>query len=122
MFPTEGDSMLPVPVGAFVIGEFVLDWNDIKNRVPCIIVANDGISFKIVTNCIRESRSFHLESLNPVYTPYDVDVRDVLEIWKFHSYFIDTFPGPGSSLEQLTQRVHEIKVTLRDLRMGRSFL
>src|SRR5690606_39459595 len=95
MFPTEGDSMLPVPEGAFVIGEFVQDWNGLKDRVPCILVATDGISFKMVSNRIRENRSFHMESLNPVYNPYDVDVRDVLEIWKFHSYFTDTLPEPS---------------------------
>lgn len=106
--------MLPVPEGAFVIGEFVQDWNSIKERVPCILVATDGISFKMVSNRIKENRTFLLESLNPVHSSYFVDVRDVLEIWKFHSYFTDILPEP-SSLEQLTHSVHEIKVDLRKL-------
>lgn len=114
MFPTEGDSMLPVPEGAFVIGEFVQDWNALKERVPCIIVANDGISFKMVSNRIQENRTFLLESLNPVHSPYIVDAGDVLEIWKFHSYFTDILPEPAS-LEQLTHSVHEIKVNIRKL-------
>jgi len=114
MFPTEGDSMLPVPEGSFVIAEFVQDWNSIKDRVPCIIVATDGISFKMVSHRTQENRTFLLESLNPVHSSYMVDAHDVLEIWKFHSYFTDILPEP-SSLEQLTQSVHEIKVNIRKL-------
>lgn len=114
MFPTEGDSMLPVPEGAFVIGEFVQDWNGLKDRVPCVVVATDGISFKMVSNRIQENKTFLLESLNPVHSPYIVDAHEVLEIWKFNSYFTDILPEP-SSLEQLTHSVHEIKVNIRKL-------
>lgn len=119
MFPTEGDSMYPVPEGAFVVAEFVQDWNSIKNRVPCIVVTREeGVSFKLVSNRIKTERTLLLESMNPVYDPYSVAVQDVLEIWKFHSYFTDTLPEPGSTLEQLSQSVHEIKVNLRKLVKG----
>lgn len=116
MFPTEGDSMYPVPEGAFVIAEFVQDWNSLKEKVPCIVVTREeGVSFKLVSNRIKEDRALLLESLNKVYDPYSVAIRDVLEIWKFQSYFTDTLPEPGSSLEQLTQSVHEIKVNIKEL-------
>ena len=116
MFPTEGDSMYPVPEGAFVIAEFVQDWNSLKEQVPCIVLTREeGVSFKLLSNRIKEDRTLLLESMNPVYHPYTVPIRDVLEIWKFQSYFTDTLPEPGSTLEQLTQSVHEIKVNLREL-------
>ncbi len=113
MFPTEGDSMLPVPEGAYVIGEFVQDWNGIRNKIPCVVVTKEeGITFKLVSNRIRESRSLLLESLNPVYGPYSVEVTEVLEVWKFHSYFTENIPDPVSSLEQMGRDVREIKATL----------
>src|SRR5690606_10377652 len=122
MFPTEGDSMYPVPEGAFVIAEFVQDWNSIKEKTPCIVLTKEeGISFKLVSNRIREERSLLLESMNRAYNPYAVSIGDVLEIWKFQSYFTDTLPEPGSTLEQLSQSVHEIKENLRELVNGRGF-
>ncbi|KEO73815.1 XRE family transcriptional regulator [Anditalea andensis] len=123
MFPTEGDSMLPVPEGAFVIGEFVQDWNTLKKGVPCIVVTREeGISFKLVSNLLEEKKVLRLESLNSLYSPYEVEVQEVLEIWKFHSYYTDTIPEPESSLQQLTQQVHEIKLSLRKLTAGKLIL
>lgn len=116
MFPTEGDSMLPVPEGAFVIAEFMQDWSGIKDKTPCIVVTKEeGISFKLVSGRIRESRSLLLESLNSLYEPYEVDVMDVLEVWKFHSYFTENIPGPMSSMEQMGRDVREIKATLHTM-------
>ncbi|WP_200978235.1 helix-turn-helix domain-containing protein [Echinicola sp. 20G] len=116
MFPTEGDSMLPVPEGALVIGEFLQDWTHIKERTPCIVVTKEeGISFKLASYRIKESKSLLLESLNTLYEPYEVDVMEVLEVWKFHSYFTEDIPGPMSSLEQVGRDVREIKATLHAL-------
>jgi len=50
--------MLPVPEGALVIGEFVQDWNSIKDRIPCILVATDVISFKMVSNRSKKIELF----------------------------------------------------------------
>lgn len=115
MFPTEGDSMYPVPENALVIGEFMEDWSRLKAKEPCIIVTKEeGISFKLVTNRIEEKRALLLESLNPVYAPYEVRVAEVLEVWKFHSFFSDKAPGPEPSLHHLAKEIHSIKETLNE--------
>ena len=73
MFPISGDSMHPVPDGAFVIGEYVDDWLGLRNATPCIIVTkSEGIVFKIMTPDAAGHR-LQLESLNELYTPYTVD-------------------------------------------------
>lgn len=116
MFATTGDSMYPVPENALVIGNFVEDWLSIKNRTACIVVMrNEGIVFKLVTNQIREGRTLLLESLNTVYAPYEVDVADVLEIWKFVSYVSDTVPEPELPLQEMSRSLHEIKNELKKL-------
>ena len=72
-FQVSGDSMLPVPDGAWVTGEFVQDWLSLSNRVACIVLTLDeGVVFKIVENQLREKGTLRLISLNTVYEPYSV--------------------------------------------------
>jgi len=99
MFPTEGDSMLPIPVGAMVIGEFMEDWFSIKNEDLCIVITkNEGIVFKQVINTIKEKHSLILQSLNPFYKPYAVPIDEVCEVWKYKSYMSDATPKADVSL------------------------
>ena len=110
MFPTEGDSMLPIPEGVMVIGEFVEDWLSIKNGELCIVVTqNEGIVFKQIINTIKEKKSLTLQSLNPVYKPYSVPANEIREIWKYKSYISDDTPGRDISLQQVYEDVRNIK-------------
>jgi len=72
-FQISGNSMLPIPDGAYVTGEFVQNWLSIHDRQPYIILTlDDGIVFKVVENRIAQEGKLRLYSLNPVYQPYDV--------------------------------------------------
>lgn len=83
-FQISGDSMLPIRERSWVTGEFIQDWNDIKDGQAYIIVTqNDGVVFKVVYNQIREKKNLLLCSLNPLYKPYEIPVTDISEIWKF---------------------------------------
>src|SRR6056297_673078 len=43
-FQINGDSMLPIPEGAWITGEYIQDWLSIKNGTACIILTlNEGI-------------------------------------------------------------------------------
>ena len=64
-FQLEGDSMHPIPHGAFVIAEFIQNWKDVKDGTPCIVVTEDeGIVFKIVENKLKDEKTLLLKSLN----------------------------------------------------------
>jgi transcriptional regulator with XRE-family HTH domain len=116
MFPTVGDSMYPIPENSLVIAQYVEDWLTIKERVPCIVITKDeGIVFKFVTSTIRQSRSFLLESLNPVYNPYEVNVSEVIEIWQFVNYISDTIPPAEVPLIDMARSLSEIKSDLKRL-------
>lgn len=116
MFPTTGDSMLPIPENAMVIGNFVDNWSDIKDGTACIVVTkDDGIVFKIVDNRIKKSKTLLLTSLNKIYEPYEIHIENILEIWQFAQYITDTVPEPSSSLEMLTATVFEMKSELKKL-------
>jgi len=116
MFPTTGDSMYPIPEHSLIIGNFVEDWMRIKEKTPCIVITReDGIVFKLVTSRISQNRTLLLESLNPAYPPYEVNVSDVLEVWQFVNYISDTLPEAEMPLEIMAKTLQEIKDDLRKL-------
>lgn len=120
MFPVSGDSMLPVPDGAYVIAEYAEDWTSVKSGTACIVVTREeGIVFKIVHNRIRESRSLLLESLNPLFAPYEVAARDVLEVWTFRSLVSEVLPEAETPMQQIARTVEEMRADLKKLVKGR---
>lgn len=109
-FPISGDSMPPVSDGAWVTGEYVENWHSIKNGYPYIIITkDDGVVFKRVENNIQEDRSLLLCSTNPVYEPYKIDVKEVLEVWKFVNYINGELPEPNIARDQLTSTVLDLQ-------------
>ncbi|XZF15517.1 XRE family transcriptional regulator [Chitinophagaceae bacterium MMS25-I14] len=115
MFPTTGDSMLPVPENAFVIGEYLEDWMSLKNGTPCIVVTkNDGIVFKLVTAQPGE-KTLHLESLNTHYKPYNVSIGDVLEVWRFRNYVADALPEPEQPIQEIARMIQEMQADVKKL-------
>lgn len=116
MFPTTGDSMLPVPEGADVICRYVEDWTALKPGTLCIVILDgeQDFVFKKVT-VLPEGNKMLLESLNRAYEPYQVDAGDVLEIWKFHSYFSKDVPERVSEVQHISQTMKEILSQLTKL-------
>ncbi|MDD4745720.1 MAG: LexA family transcriptional regulator [Salinivirgaceae bacterium] len=116
-FQISGDSMLPIPDGSWVTGEFVVDWNSIKNGTPCIVLTvDDGIVFKIVENNLSENQQIRLISLNPLFEPYDLQVSNIREIWKFTHVINDKFPEKGIDMESLFVSMEQMRGELRELR------
>ena len=97
-FTIQGDSMLPVPSGAMVFGEYADDWNALRDGTYCVLITrNEGIVFKKLYNYLSRQGCFLLVSTNKVFEPYLLDAAEVLEIWKFAGYYTERFPeGEGS--------------------------
>ncbi|HEX8657368.1 MAG TPA: LexA family transcriptional regulator [Hymenobacter sp.] len=109
-FEIAGDSMLPIASGTVIVGRYVEDWASIKDGTPCIVVSSkDGIVFKRVYNKLRSGAMFVLHSDNPHFSPYDVNVDDVLEIWEAKSYISSTFPIAELSLERVASLVLDLQ-------------
>ncbi len=116
-FQVSGDSMLPIPDGAWVTGEFVQDWMELPPGTACIVLTLDeGIVFKMVENQLREKGVLRLISLNSEYGPYTVRGSDVREIWRFINYTSEEIPSVnlsnemiGRSLRTIQSDLHEIK-------------
>jgi transcriptional regulator with XRE-family HTH domain len=107
-FQITGDSMLPIPNGSWVTGEFVQDWYTINSGKPYIIMTlEEGVVFKIVDNLIQDEGKLRLYSLNPLYKPYDVAVADIKEVWCFNHFICSEIPEADSG-NHLTQKVFEL--------------
>ncbi len=109
-FQISGDSMLPIPHGAWVTGEFIQDWNTvISGHGYIILTLDEGIVFKIVENLIKKENTLRLYSLNPVYEPYDISVNEVKEVWKFIHYICSEIPEPILPQDELLKTVANLK-------------
>ncbi|KAF0195695.1 MAG: DNA-binding protein [Bacteroidetes bacterium] len=116
-FQISGDSMLPIPDGSWVTGEFVQNWNLIRDGQPYIILTlDDGIMFKVVTNRIKPDAKLTLQSLNPLYEPYDIGIKDVREVWRFVHYISSAMPEPNLPREDLASSVAALKKDMEKLK------
>ena len=116
-FQLKGDSMLPIPDGSWVTGEFVQDWREIiSGKAYVIFTINDGIVFKVVENNLSNDGKLVLYSLNPVYEPYEVHISEVKEIWKFVNFISSELPDPVLPEKQLIQAVAAMKNDLERIK------
>jgi transcriptional regulator with XRE-family HTH domain len=116
-FQLKGDSMLPIPEGSWVTGEFVQDWREIiSGKAYVIFTINDGIVFKVVENNLSNDGKLVLYSLNPVYEPYEVHINEVKEIWKFVNFISSELPDPVLPEKQLIQAVAAMKSDLERIK------
>lgn len=116
-FEIAGDSMLPIQSGTTIVGRYVEDWLTIKDGTPCIVVSSkEGIVFKRVFNTLKEAATLVLHSDNPVYSPYDMPVADIVEIWEAKAYISSTFPIADLSLQRLSSIVLDLQQQVASLK------
>ncbi len=101
MFPTTGDSMLPIPENSEVIGQYLEDWKSLKPDTPCIVILKGQQDFVFKQITILEEGKILLRSLNRNFAPYIVKSEDVLEIWKYYKHQTDTLPEPETDLQEI---------------------
>lgn len=116
-FQLKGDSMLPIPDGSWVTGEFLQDWMNIKSgHAYVVFTLNDGIVFKIIENNLTSDGKLILYSLNPLYEPYEVHINEVKEIWKFVNYISSELPEPVLPEKQIFQSIAVMKNDLERIK------
>lgn len=116
MFPTEGDSMLPIPENCLVISEYMADWNLLKNTPAIVILKNEQTFLFKMVSLLREHQSLLLHSLNPEYKDKEVWVGDVLEVWKYNSHITDMIPTEDGMMNQILSYVKEIRFDVKSLK------
>lgn len=117
-FQLKGDSMLPIPEKAWVTGEYVINWKELKTGEACVVLTMDeGIVFKLIENRIESEGLLVLYSLNPLYEPYEINVTEIREIWKFVHFISQEIPEPVIPENQLVRTVAGLKQDLDRLKL-----
>lgn len=120
IFQIEGESMLPVQSGSYIIGEYVEDWQSIKNgRCYLLLTLNDGIVYKRVENEISQANRLILHSDNPEYESYELAVSELLEVWQAKGVLSFAVPDRETEValqnQKLMQTLDEMKAEIRAL-------
>ncbi len=113
MFQVEGDSMLPLPGGSYVVCTYVEDLATAGGAQPYIVVTRDeGIVFKRVENLLASRGGYRLISDNADYPPYEVEARDVIEMWKARAFLQFELPGELNRAVS-NDKIEDIRSSLR---------
>ncbi len=113
-FQIEGDSMLPVKPGSYIVGEYIENWNNIKTGETYVIVSDDGVVYKRVENKINKDQTLILHSDNKLYPPVTLELNALNEVWKAVTLISTTLPDPPNdsntvSLSQLLDRMNSMQ-------------
>ena len=113
VFQIKGESMLPIQPKSYIIGSYLMDWNDIKNDGLYVIVSEtEGIVFKRVLNNLKD-KFLTLKSDNPEFDHYDIKAEDILEVWKAEGMTtFDFSQSQGLSQEQLVQELRSLRTEI----------
>jgi transcriptional regulator with XRE-family HTH domain len=108
IFPTTGDSMLPIPEGSDIIGQYVQDWKSLKADTPCIVILKGEQDFVFKQVTVNPDAGVLLKSYNKLYDPYTVGADDILEIWKFYSFSSKELPEQQTDMQVLSKAIMDI--------------
>lgn len=102
-FQIEGDSMLPIPSGSWILGTYVERLADVGSGRPYIVATKeDGLLFKRVENRMDLEGDLWMVSNNPGFAPYSVDPASVREAWRAIGWFSTDWPGGTAAAGRTT--------------------
>ncbi len=116
-FPIKGDSMEPfVKEGAFVVGEFIEQIEHIKDGQTYIIITeNDGMVYKRVSHA--KGNKLTLTSDNAFYPPYEIDYKEVLEIWQYTCKIdLQNYDKEELNLESIMNMMRTLQIELEEIK------
>jgi transcriptional regulator with XRE-family HTH domain len=105
IFPTTGDSMLPIPENSDIVGQYVQDWSNLKPGTPCIVIlkGEQDFVFKLVT--IESNGQIRLKSLNNLYQEFTVNAMEVIEIWKYYKHQTSVLPQAETNMDEIKRLI-----------------
>jgi len=113
MFPTVGDSMLPIPEGSDILTSYVQDWTKLRSDTTCIVIFKSGNDFVFKNVTVQKDGNVLLKSTNELYEPYTVNVSGILEIWQFERYISKEVPQGPTELTELKTMLLDMKKQLK---------
>ncbi|GGB85713.1 MULTISPECIES: XRE family transcriptional regulator [Dyadobacter] len=116
MFPTVGDSMLPVPEGSDIITRYVQDWTSLKPETPCIVILKGDQDFVFKQVTINPDGTMLLQSFNKQYFAYTVPISEVIELWEYYSFHSKQLPEAQTDMQQLMRMLQEMQNEIKEIK------
>ena len=109
MFQIQGESMLPIPSGAYVLAGYVMDWTAVKDgQCYVLLTKDDRVVYKRVWNELEQTGTVVLKSDNPEFEPYHVEAENILEMWHAVGYFSFAIPDVGTYQPNMSEMANVI--------------
>ena len=113
LFQIEGDSMLPVPDGSYIICEYVENWTNIKEGESHILITrSQGLVYKRIWHGDQPGQLL-LKSDNISYEPFYLDLEDLKEVWRGLAYISFNLPDQGERSSSEIQQLSDIVLKLQ---------
>ncbi len=113
-FEITGDSMLPLLSGTIVIGQYLDSYKEIRNgKTYVLVTSKEGVVYKRAFNYVEENGKLFLVSDNKVFTPFEVAIEDVLEIWEAKAFISLQFPDPETKADMSIDKLTNIVLDLQ---------
>ena len=115
-FPITDESMTPIIKGSYVVTEYFADWSNIEDGGYYIIVSETkGVLFKQIFNNKPDEKSIQLCSNDLTFEPFDIEITEIKEVWKFVSYISNTLQYNSNSNDQQLDIVKEIQRKIKNI-------
>lgn len=117
-FQIKGDSMKPIPSGAYIIGEYIMNWEDAKSGETYVFVTKeDGVVYKRLENRLSSENIVWLHSDNKEYESFSVPAYQIIEVWKAAGYISPHLPNTDTIIiEQLSDTVRNLQNEIEALK------
>lgn len=115
-FPIKGDSMPPLKTGNMIVGKFIEDAQQLKEgKTYVLLTKNEGVVYKRIYRDKKHKNTLLLHSDNPIYEPYAIHLKEILEIWSFVcSISQEELEYGGSDNATIIQLLQEIRGQLKN--------
>lgn len=117
-FDVAGDSMEPTLFsGDQVVCSFIEpnDWiNGIRSNYVYVLVTHSSVVVKRVVNNLKKNGCLVLKSDNSFYSPYELELKDVLEVWMVSVKISPFMPSPSNMRNGFHNEVDMLRNTISD--------
>jgi len=81
-FPVGGDSMPPHTDQSYIVGKYIENLGEIKkDKTYILVTSSEGITYKRLSS--KKADTLVVEPDNVIYTPYEIKLSDIMEIWEY---------------------------------------
>jgi len=117
-FDIAGDSMEPsLQHGDKVVCSFIEQehWdNAIKDNHVYIVITENEVVIKRLSNQIKEGSVIKLLSDNRSYEPYEIAINEVKEIWCVKAKISSFLPFPSQMKKEVQEEISEMRLSLKE--------